>query len=33
MSDIVNQLDIMLLGKRPFVIPSAVVQARQQLGS
>ena len=33
MSDIVNQLDIMLPGKRPFVAPSAVVQARQRLGS
>lgn len=33
MSDIVNQLDIMLPGKRPFVTPSAVVQARQRLGS
>lgn len=33
MSDIVNQLDIMLPGKRPFVAPRAVVQARQRLGS
>ena len=33
MSDIVNQLDIMLPGKRPFVAPSAVVQARQRLGA
>jgi len=33
MCDIVNQLDIMLPGKRPFVAPSAVVQARQRLGS
>lgn len=33
MSDVVNQLDIMLPGKRPFVAPSAVVQARQRLGS
>lgn len=32
MSAIVNQLDIMLPGKRPFVAPSAVVQARQRLG-
>ena len=33
MSDIVNQLDIMLPGKRPFVAPNAVVQARQRLGA
>jgi IS4 transposase len=33
MSDIVNQLDIILPGKRPFVAPSAVVQARQRLGA
>lgn len=32
MSQIVNQLDILLPGKRPFVAPSAVVQARQRLG-
>lgn len=32
-SDIVNQLDIILPGKRPFVAPSAVVQARQRLGA
>lgn len=32
MSQIVNHLDIMLPGKRPFVAPSAVVQARQRLG-
>ena len=32
MSHIVNQLDILLPGKRPFVAPSAVVQARQRLG-
>ena len=31
-NDIVNQLDIVLPGKRPFVAPSAVVQARQKLG-
>ncbi len=30
---IVNRLDIMLPGKRPFVAPSAVIQARQRLGS
>jgi len=32
MEQIVNQLDIMLPGKRPYVAPSAVVQARQRLG-
>jgi IS4 transposase len=32
MNQIVNQLDILLPGKRPFVAPSAVVQARQRLG-
>lgn len=32
MGQIVNHLDIMLPGKRPFVAPSAVVQARQRLG-
>lgn len=32
MSQIVNQLDILLPGKKPFVAPSAVVQARQRLG-
>lgn len=32
MHQVVNQLDIMLPGKRPFVAPSAVVQARQRLG-
>lgn len=32
MGQIVNQLDILLPGKRPFVAPSAVVQARQRLG-
>lgn len=32
MSQIINQLDILLPGKRPFVAPSAVVQARQRLG-
>lgn len=32
MSRIVNQLDILLPGDRPFVAPSAVVQARQKLG-
>ncbi|EKS6889689.1 IS4 family transposase, partial [Enterobacter bugandensis] len=30
---IVNRLDIMLPGNRPFVAPSAVTQARQRLGS
>lgn len=30
---IVNRLDIMLPGHRPFVAPSAVIQARQRLGS
>lgn len=33
MSQIVNQLDILLPGNRPFVAPSAVVQARQRLGA
>lgn len=33
MGQIVNHLDIMLPGKRPFVAPSAVVQARQRLGA
>ncbi|GAA5186031.1 IS4 family transposase [Ferrimonas gelatinilytica] len=32
MSQVANQLDIVLPGKRPFVVPSAVVQARQRLG-
>lgn len=32
MNQIVNQLDIMLPGERPFVAPSAIVQARQRLG-
>lgn len=32
MAQLVNQLDILLPGKRPFVAPSAVVQARQRLG-
>jgi IS4 transposase len=32
MNQIVNQLDILLPGDRPFVAPSAVVQARQRLG-
>lgn len=32
MGQIVNQMDILLPGKRPFVAPSAVVQARQRLG-
>ncbi|MEI7269682.1 transposase domain-containing protein, partial [Pectobacterium versatile] len=30
---IVNRLDIMLPGNSPFVAPSAVIQARQRLGS
>ncbi len=30
---IVNRLDIMLPDNRPFVAPSAVIQARQRLGS
>lgn len=33
MSHIVSQLDILLSGERPFVAPSAVVQARQKQGS
>jgi len=33
MSQIVNQLDILLPGERPFVAPSAIVQARQRLGA
>lgn len=32
MNQIINQLDIMLPRYRPFVVPSAVVQARQRLG-
>ncbi|MCH4998767.1 IS4 family transposase, partial [Pectobacterium carotovorum] len=32
MNQIVSHLDILLPGKRPFVAPSAVVQARQRLG-
>lgn len=32
MGQIVNHLDILLPGNRPFVAPSAVVQARQRLG-
>lgn len=32
MSQIVHQMDILLPGKRPFVAPSAAVQARQRLG-
>lgn len=32
MAQIVNQLDILLPGKRPFIAPSAVPQARQRLG-
>ncbi|OUF02485.1 hypothetical protein AZZ94_003019 [Enterobacter hormaechei] len=33
MNQIVSRLDILLPGKRPFVVPSAVVQARQWLGA
>ena len=33
MSQLVSHLDILLPGKRPFVAPSAVVQARQRLGA
>ncbi|HHH2713519.1 TPA: IS4 family transposase, partial [Citrobacter farmeri] len=33
MSQLVSHLDIILPGKRPFVAPSAVVQARQRLGA
>ena len=32
MSHLVQQLDILLPGDKPFVAPSAVVQARQRLG-
>lgn len=32
LNQIVNQLDIVLPGNRPFVAPSAVIQARQRLG-
>lgn len=32
MNQLVSHLDILLPGKRPFVVPSAVVQARQRLG-
>ena len=32
MTQLVNQLDILLPGKRPFVAPSAFLQARQKLG-
>ena len=33
MHQLVSHLDLMLPGKRPYVAPSAVVQARQRLGS
>ena len=33
MEKVVSQLDILLPGKRPFVAPSAVIQARKRLGS
>ncbi|WP_439845997.1 transposase domain-containing protein, partial [Aeromonas veronii] len=32
MTQLVNQLDILLPGDRPFVAPSAFLQARQKLG-
>lgn len=32
MNQLVSHLDILLPGKRPFVAPGAVVQARQRLG-
>lgn len=32
MNQIINQLDIVLPGDKPFVAPSAIVQARQRLG-
>ena len=32
LNQIVNQLDIILPGNKPFVAPSAIVQARQRLG-
>ncbi|WP_458312416.1 transposase domain-containing protein, partial [Providencia sp. CRPN14132] len=32
MAQLVSHLDIVLPGNRPFVAPSAVVQARQRLG-
>ena len=32
MSQLIHQLDILLPGNKPFVAPSAVVQARQRLG-
>ena len=32
MTQLVSRLDIILPGKRPYVAPSAVVQARQRLG-
>ncbi|WP_299998782.1 IS4 family transposase [uncultured Cedecea sp.] len=33
MTQLVSHLDVVLPGKRPFVAPSAVVQARQRLGA
>ncbi|MGO1297271.1 MAG: transposase domain-containing protein, partial [Vibrio sp.] len=33
MEKVVSKLDILLPGKKPFVAPSAVIQARQRLGS
>ncbi|OON41761.1 hypothetical protein BTJ39_00940 [Izhakiella australiensis] len=32
MSQLVLHLDILLPGKRPFVVPDSVVQTRQRLG-
>ncbi|MCS2609240.1 transposase domain-containing protein [Halomonas dongshanensis] len=31
--DMVNHMDVMLLGKRPLVTPSAVIQGHQRMGS
>lgn len=33
MDKVVSQLDVLLPGKKPFVAPSAVIQARKRLGS
>jgi hypothetical protein len=33
MTQVINRLDIVLPSKKPFVAPSAIVQARQRLGS
>lgn len=32
MEKVISQLDILLPGKKPFVAPSAVIQARKRLG-